>query len=222
MTRAISVADLKTRIRQQTEQTSSKFISDDELLNYIDLAATELYDLLVTQFQDYFLHFAKFDTIKDVNVYALPANFYKMRDLDYTIGDKTDSMEKIPFSNRKLYMNQVFAGYRFERLKYCIAGNTLIVLPTPQQAIPVTMWFVPTMPRITSDSQMVAGFGGYEDLLIQDCCARIAIKAEEDPRPFERKKALLIERIEAAARQRDVGSPDSVIDSTGVTYSVLY
>ena len=222
MTRSYSVATLKTRIRRRSNQEGSKFITDDELLEYIDSAACELYDILVTNYADYFIDFANFNTVAGTNIYSLPANFYKLRAMDQVYNGESENIDKFPFEDRNLFLKTTFRPPVDSNLKYCIMGQTVLLLPTPTLATSITLWYVPVMPKLTNDSQLVAGFSGWEEVIISECCARIAIKAEEDPAPHFRAKEKVIERIVLASRQRDVGSPDSVIDVTGVTKTVYY
>lgn len=222
MTRAYTVSTLKSRIRARCDQAGSKFITDDELLDYIDSAACELYDILVTQFKDYFIEFTTFNTVVGTNIYSLPANFYKLRAVDQIYNGESEDVPSMPFEDRNLYLKTTYQQVPNSNLHYCIVGETLMLLPTPTVVSSITMWYVPIMPKLNSDSQLVSGFSGWEEVLINEVCARIAIKAEEDPAPYYRAKEKVIERIENAARQRDVGSPDSVIDVTGVTKTVYY
>lgn len=222
MARTITVGELKTIIRAQTEQDTCKYISDAELTSYIDLAAAELYDILVTQYKDYFIAFAQFSTVDGTNVYNLPANCYKIRGLEQFSNNRTELVDLIPFENRNLWINVTYSNPPRSNLKYCVLGNSILLFPTPKQILPMTLWYVPEYPRLRTDDQLIAGVSGWEDYIIQDVCSRIAIKAEESPTPYENKKQKILERIETAARQRDIGNADVAIDNTGVTYTVQY
>ena len=79
-----TLSELRTLALQRADKENSRFISTAEANNYINLAYGELYDLLVSQFADYYSTTVNF-TLSGTNTYALPADFYKIRGLDYLI-----------------------------------------------------------------------------------------------------------------------------------------
>jgi hypothetical protein len=215
MPREITVSSIIERIRWRTGQDKSKFISDPEILSYVDSAAAELYDVLVSSFKDYFIEFANFNTISGVNIYNLPANCYKVRGLDTIDNSISYSLKSFPFEERARYINTSIIPSTYTHIKYCIMGNSVLLAPTPTANLPMTLWYVPVLPVITSTTQTLSMFSGYEEYLIALVGIRISLKAEEDPAPFERERTRQQKRIEIAAQQRDVSDAGSVIDTEG-------
>jgi hypothetical protein len=68
---------------------------------------------------------------------------------------------------------------------------------------------------MTSDSDTLDGVSGWEEYVITDCCIKALAKEESDPSIFMAQKAALLLRIEAAAENRDAGSPATVSDTGG-------
>ena len=215
MARDILVSDVIQRIRWRCGQDKSAFIQPDEVLAYVDSAAAELYDILVDSFADYFIDFSEFSTLAGVDLYQLPANFYKIRGVDVLEGSLTHSLKKFNFEERSRFINSTLVSPMFSNLKYCLLGNTILFAPMPTAGLDMRLYYVPALPRITSTNQTLSMFSGYEEFIISTVCIRIATKAEEDPLPYERERERQRKRIELAAQLRDVGDAGVPIDSAG-------
>lgn len=222
MARTITVSDLMTRIRNASDETGSKFIDDDELIEYIDSAYAEMYGILVDAYQDYKISFANFttqDTQDGVNIYQLPTNCYKVRGLDTSSGLSATSFM---FEEREKLANITYVndGLR-TNLRYCVLGDTMLILPTPA-AESLTLWFVPVPARITSSSQIIDGVAGFEQYIVTHACIEIANKNESDPAVFERKLARIEKKIISFAANRNAAEPRQVIDARGFNNSIDY
>ena len=216
MARPLTVAQIIQRIRWRTGQDKSKFIADDEILTYVDSAACELHDILVSTFKDYSIDYADITIEADTNVYTLPANFLKLRGMDY-VSTKTIKMDAFLFDERERFINNTATSSdSYTNVRYCILGNTIMFAPQPATGTLLRMWYVPTFPLITTTTQSLSCFSGWEELIIASVGARIAVKAEESPTAFINEKKEMMRRIEEAGQLRDVSGSGMVTDTTGV------
>jgi hypothetical protein len=214
MARTIAVSELMTIIRSLTEQDSSKFISDTELLAYIDQGHVELYGLLIEADQDYNLEFANFTTVAGTSIYQLPANFYKFRGLD--VSETGLSSTSFPWEERQKFTNQSYISTTTgHNLHHCLLGNTIMILPDPG-ATALTMWYTPVPTRISSSTQLIDGVAGYEYYIIYSAAINITIKAEQDPAGYIALRDYQKNRISVQARKRDDVGPERVRDLRGV------
>jgi hypothetical protein len=208
-----------TRIRNASDETGSKFIDDDELIEYIDQAYAEMYDLIVDTYQDYKVTFANFTTASSVNIYQLPTNCYKVRGLDCSNGI---SARSFMFEERERLANTTYYNDGLtSNLRYCVLGDTLLLLPTPAEES-LTLWFVPAPARITEDTQIIDGIAGFEQYIVAHACIEISLKNETDPVPFERKLARCEKKIASFAVNRDAGEPRQVIDARNFNTDSVY
>jgi hypothetical protein len=214
MARTVTVADLMQKVRRRTDEVNSRFIDDDELIDYIDSAYVTLYDVLVQKFKDYKIDVATFSTSSGVNIYQLPVNFYKFRGLDTPNGL---TVAPFNFEERSSFTNQAYYNNGHDtNLRYCILGETLLLLPTPQGSETLTMWYVPSPARLTTEDQIIDGIAGYEEIVINLACIFVSIKDERDSGPFEKLLKFHLNRVEEAATQRDAAAPGTVIDARGI------
>lgn len=198
---------------------NSAFISDDELIEYIDSAYTEMYDLLVGLYELYNLAAATLVTVANTQIYNLPANFYKLVGVDAEItGNKKISLERIEFADRNNEWDDLGTVNEYStNLKYNIIGDTLMLNPSPQAGLNLTIWYTPVAPKLTQASQIIEGTNGYEELIVLEAAIRCHEKQEMSTTSLLRQKDSIIRRIEELGQNRDSGTPRKVSDARGLT-----
>jgi hypothetical protein len=81
-----TAADIIRRARNKADMTNSAYITSQEDLDLLNESYTELYDLLVTKFENYFIKDDVFITlVPGTYSYDLPADFYKGVGVDFQI-----------------------------------------------------------------------------------------------------------------------------------------
>ena len=210
-----TLAQLRTSIRSRCDMENSEFISDAELLDYINGSYAELYDILVSRFEDYYTTTASATISSGSTSFSVPADFYKLRGLDRQIGSSSDyyDVPKFTFNERNWRNNQV-TRLRHGQLNvnYRLINNNIEVLPANQAAGTYRIWYVPTYTALASDSDTVDGVNGWEEYIIVDACIKCLEKEEGNTATFARQKKELLKRIEEMASMRDINQPETVTD----------
>ena len=213
----VTLSTLKSRARQAADMENSAFIGDTELTNMINASYMELYDLIVDVHEDYYVTSTTFTlTTASAGVYALPADFYKLRGLDYQLG--TDYVTVYPFQwprrnqlNRALrstWVGQVEIGYR-------MMGSNLRIEPNDSATGNYRLWYIPSLTLLSSDSDTLDTLitrAGWEEYIVVDAARKMRVKEESAVDSMDRAKAMLIRRIEEAASDRDADQPQAVND----------
>jgi len=142
MTDYVNLSVLRTLTRQRADMENSQFVTDTELLRYLNRAYAELYDLIVTEANadDYFLNSSTFTLVSGTKAYDLPADFYKSRGLDLTVGSDSMPIRRYNFSQRNV-------GSRFQtarNFRYHIQGNSIYINPKPSSSDTMTLWYIPS------------------------------------------------------------------------------
>jgi len=215
----MTLAEIRTQVRQRADMTASQFVTDSELNGWINSSYAELYDLLVTKFgNDYFVELYSFTTTNGTERYDLPSNFYKLLgvDLQLTPGAADDgyiTLRPFTFSERNRYATanaQTWIGVT--NLRYRLNGSKLWLTPTPQQSQQLRLWYVPRVSPLANDADVADGVSGWLEYVIVDVAIKALQKEESDVSVFLAQKGALIQRIEAAAENRDAGNPATVAD----------
>ncbi len=220
----MTLAQLKTAVRQRADMEHTQFVSDAELTSYINQSYFELYDLLIQKYgNDYYVADPYSITTDGTHdKYALPDDFYKLLGVDLALANSLDSFITIrPFnwSDRNRYAVPNFQNfYGVTNLRYRIQNNKIWLTPKPQAGQTIRINYVPRMTELVDDSDVVDGISGWTEYIIIDAAIKCLQKEESDPTVLAVQKVAMIKRIEAAAENRDTGFPATVSDSQYLDY----
>lgn len=162
----ITVGDLITRIRQESDQVNSQFVTDPEIVTYLSASYKEFYDLLVTAYgEDYYAAIpATFTTTGNSDVYPLPDGtltfkdtngtpfiappFYKLLGLDLQLSPNNPqgyvTVKTFSFSERNRFAVPNFASFwGFTNVRYRLRDNNLWLTPLPATGQVFRMFYVP-------------------------------------------------------------------------------
>ncbi len=218
---AATLATLRTRSRQDADMVNSAFISDAELLSMLNASYQELYDLLIDTHEDHFITSAAFTLSSgDAGVYALPADFLKLRGLDYLHG--SDYLTVLPFNwaNRNAFSG-ISTWPDVAGIAYRLMGTNLRIEPNTHATGTYRLWYVPSLTLLAVDADVVNTVitrAGWEEYLVVDAAIKMKQKEESDVAVLSGQKAALIRRINAAAANRDADQPLTVTDTRSMGY----
>jgi hypothetical protein len=182
----LTLAQLRTASKNRADMANSNFIGESELDLYINNGYSELYDLLVSKFEDYFSQKTSF-FISSGNTYTLPSTVYKIRGIDY--GAESDvwiPLKKANFAERPLRTSDVTGSYQ--------------------------LWDIPRFTRLVNASDEMSDVLDFEDYVIVDAAIKMKTKEESDISALMAQKQMLIARINSMASNRDAGSPEKIAD----------
>ena len=232
------LSDLMVASRQRADQIPSNyvpsttnvnfFVTDPELISYINQSYFELYDLLIQKYgDDYFiappLQFStdgqsQFYPLPDGTVYSGAPAFYKVLGFDLNLSPQNNqSFITIPpfmFAERNRYsIPNMQAFYGLTNLRYRLSGNNAWFTPIPAAGQIIRIWYMPRLSPLVNLTDVCDGVSGWTEYIINDVAIKMMQKEESDVTVLALQKAELIRRIEAAAENRDAGNPQVVSDS---------
>lgn len=220
--KTITLGELKTQVRQRADMENSTFISDDELTDYINKSKDELYDILVQKFgADYYTTYQDISLVSGTSEYSLPVDFYKAMGVDYQVtGDgKWITLRPFMFSERNRYnstvRNSIIGAIDLE---YRIRNDKLWFRNAPIQSGTARLWYIPVATDLSSDTDTIMGVNGWEEYVVIDAAIKCLVKEESDTTALRSDKQAMMQRIEAAAENRDAGSPQRVTDARSDDY----
>jgi hypothetical protein len=220
----MTLAELRTAIRQRGDYVNSSFFTDAELNSYINQSYFELYDLMVQKYgDDYFVASPYSITTDGTNdKFNLPSDFYKLTGVDLLLGNSLDSavsIKQFNMTDRNRFSVPNFQSfYGVTNMRYRLHGGKIWFTPLPQANQTIRLWYVPKMTTLDSDSATVDGVSGWTEYIIVDCLIKCKTKEETDPTPEMAMKQMLINRLESAAENRDAAMPQTVADNNYSDY----
>lgn len=212
----MSLGQIRLLAQQKADRENSNFVTLPEWNQYINQSAFELYDLLTTTYEDYFVASPYiFQTDGTTQLYDLPENFYKLMGVDCGLSLGTNgwvTLKKFNFIQRNRYVfpqiSSTFLGVF--NLQYRLVGNKIEFIPTPSAAQYIRIWFIPRMTQLLSDSDILDGVSGWTEYVIVDAAIKALLKEESDTTILMAQKLALIKRIEETAMNRDAGQADTI------------
>lgn len=214
------ISRARRRCDAETATPAADFVTDTELVDYLNSAYKELIDLIADSSEGGLEMFATVATL--TSPYTLPAGFYRPVALDVP-GTGTTTWITAPqfnFQQRNNYTNS-------ERPMWRIIGGTLKFSPETATPTSVRLWYIPVFTAVTT-SDTVTTWNGWDDFLVGKLMFAILEKEERDTKPAERMVAGATQRIERAIMRYNQATsqradrvefmPEDVFDTTG-TYS---
>ena len=227
----MSLGQLRLLAQQEADRVNSNFVTLPEWNNYINQSAFELYDLLTTVYEDYYLApAAQFQTVGSTAQYSLPNGvlsftdeagasyvarpFYKLLGVDLSLGVANSwiTLHKFDFIGRNQYVasnnTNSFAGVF--GLRYRVMGDKITLIPVPAGNQTIRLWYIPRMTQLLKDTDILDGVSGWTEYVIVDAAIKALEKEESDVSALLARKLALIQRIESSAQNRDAGQPDTI------------
>ena len=147
MTDYVALNTLRDEARQRADQVNTTFVTDAELNGYLNNSWSELYDILVSKYQDdYFLTSTTVTITSGTSSYSLPSNFYKARGVDLNINDNQNTpLQRYTFADRT---RDSLVRYARD-VKYRIQANNIVFAPSPSSNT-ATLWYIPKPRKLQS------------------------------------------------------------------------
>lgn len=235
----MTLSQIRLAAMQRADRVNSNFVTLPEYTTYINLALFELYDLLVTCFEDYFISTPiQFTTNGTQYIYNLPDGlttftnglnlnesfvappFYKIYGVDLALQNAVNAyvtINKFNFvdRNRFVYPNTSSTIYGVFNLQYRLLGNNQIMfIPAPSEGQGIRIWYVPRMTQLLQDTDTtIQGISGWIDYVIIRTAKYVLDKEESDTTKLDAELLFLKGRIEETAANRDQGIPDKISDT---------
>ncbi len=239
----MSLGELRLRSQQTADRVDSAFVTNSEWNAFIRLAMYELYDLLITTYED-------FSTAEPVYIntalnssgsqmqYDLPnglnylggnlggssgdpaPRFHKLTGVDLGVNTSNNAwvtLDSFNFIDRNnyVYPNSTSTIYGVYNMRYRVLGNTLMIIPTPAGNQQIRLWYAPVLPALLLDTDCTnIGWTGWLRYVIARS-AKYALDKEEgsDTSKLDAELNFLKKRIEESAPNRDQGTPATISDT---------
>lgn len=235
------LSQIRLAAMQRADRVNSNFVSIPEWRSYINQAMFELYDLLVSVYEDYYIATPVQFPITDSNtfLYPLPNGsntfqnalnpgqtftpqpFYKLIGVDLALNNATNAyvtINKFNFidRNRYVYPNTASTIYGVFNLQYRVMGSNIEFIPTPSAGQQIRLWYIPRLTELLQDTDTTTtGISGWIEYVIVRAAKYALDKEESDSSKLTEEIMFLKGRIEEMAANRDAGQPDKISDTRG-------
>lgn len=240
----MSLGELRLRSQQCADRVGSEFVGTAEWNAFIRLACYELYDLLITCYEDYNIApYVYINTNATLQNYPLPdginylggvfggtsgspaSRFYKLAGVDLGVNTSNNAwvtINRYDYIDRNAYVypNSTSTIYGVYNMRYRVMGTNINFIPTPAGNQQIRLTYVPVLPALLLDTDLTnIGVSGWLRYVIVRA-AKYALDKEEgvDTTKLDNELIFLKNRIEVSAINRDVGQPDTISETRQVGY----
>jgi len=240
-TAEMSLGEIRTRSQQRADRLNSNFVTLPEWNFFINQAMFELYDLLVTTYEDLFTASPATFVVDGTRfLYPLPDGtttftngvtgaamvaepFYKLLGVDLALNASANgyvSIKRFNFADRNkfVYPNSASTIYGVFNLQYRMMGINMEFIPTPSAGQQIRLWYIPRLKQLLSDQDVTTiGYSGWLQYVVIRAAKYALDKEESDTSKLDQELQFLIKRIEASASNRDAGNPQTISDTRGTS-----
>lgn len=214
----LTLSQIKTLVRQRADIENSQFIQDTELTAYINASIAELYDLLISKYEDYFISDPVAIALVDgTDSYSLPADFYKLVGVDFKLNtsDQWITLKPFMFNERNRFRGPLYPVTNGGPIyRYRLRADKITFSPIPSGSQSVQVWYIPLVTYLALDADLFKAYMGYEEYVILDAAIKCLNKEESDASDLLAQKVLIKDRIESTAANRDAGFSQKISDTT--------
>jgi hypothetical protein len=188
ITRARNLSD------SNTPTPTVDFVTDAELLDYLNQAYKELIDLIADSSDAAIELMAKTATL--TSPWTLPADFYRALTIDVprdTASTTNPWMETQMFSirGRNRYWNERYPAWR-------IVGGAIVWEPPTTTIAQARVWYIPNFTELSATSSTVTTYNGWDAFLTGTLIMNILAKNEQDTSLGRQMREEARKRIETA------------------------
>lgn len=229
----MSLSAIRQAAQERADMVNSGFVSTTEWNSFINRALFELYDLLITVGEDYFIAAPiSFTANGSQYIFPLPNGvlsftdqngnsvvappYYKLSGVDLAVNTASNAYVTVPkynwdSRNNLVYPNTASTIYGVFNLQYRVMGNNIQFIPTPSGGQILRLWYMPRMKQLLQDNDITAfGISGWLEYVIVRAAKYALDKEESDTSKLDQELLFLKQRIEETAANRDAGRPDTV------------
>ena len=231
------LSQIRLAAMQRADRVNSNFVTTAEWRNYINQSMFELYDLLITTYEDYYVATPiQFTANGSTFIYDLPNGsntflnaltlatftpkpFYKLKGVDLALNSASNAyvtVNKFNFAdrNRFVYPNTSSTIYGVFNMAYRLLGNKIEFIPTPSGGQSIRLWYIPRLTELLQDTDTTdVGISGWVEYVVVKAAYYALTKEESDTSSLVMQLGALQKRIEESASNRDAGMPDTISES---------
>jgi hypothetical protein len=219
-----TLLDLRNQCKTQADLISSGFISDLDWNRFINNSMSDLYDVVVSSYEDYFVNDGYSFTITAAdpsityntsvtpgNSAAVPPDFYKSLGVSYVVGNGTfDRLKRWSRTDEACYSPSIdFHSGRTQRF-YRVQGSKVVIYPQMLATGTYTFTYIPSCPTLVNDTDVFPFEPGWAEYVIVDSVIKAYSLQQLDPSSFMARKSELKMRIIAMCANRDADAPESI------------
>jgi hypothetical protein len=223
MARTRTLAQLRTEVEQRadipTSSSSGTRFLDTEINRYINQSIRRFVGFLIGNYSEsYFRASSTISVSSGTRSYSLPSDFYQLISFVVTIDGTRVHLERTPNELQDIDTDNY--GWTQGYPTYRVLSSTVVFDPTPRASYTVTVNYHSLLfcfnsggtaiTDLSSDTDYLDGFNGWEEWVINDAAIKCKLKDEEPIVELQAVNDRIEQEIRRASANRDAGRPPRV------------
>lgn len=192
----VTLATLRTRVRQRANVENSTFVTDAEVNGLVNMAWRRVYNEIVRAVPYYYSTDYTITTSAGTQSYALPSDFRSLQAV-YSVED---------------------AGSYYYRPLRALTDVDRVAMRAPRDTYTVLMRYTPAPATLSSDSDAIDGVSGYDEAVVALAARAVLTKEEADVSAVNLEYQEALRDVISNIGQRDQGLPQYVTEVEAITY----
>jgi hypothetical protein len=202
---------------------NSQYITDTEVVAYLNSELGELYDLMVDSSEDFYtinatgLTVLGSDPVAGTNYFTVPADFMRLRGMDMLIGGQWATMRTMEFPERNAFnWPMMVIPFGYVTNWFTLVHDRVYINPAQNAGSQqYRLWYTPSYTALASGDSLpkFMDTNGWTEFAVNGACARIQTKQDLDPSAFSAGKDAQRIRVLGAIKPRVSGPPRKAVDT---------
>lgn len=220
-----TLLELRTEVRSKIDRVNAATPTNTEINGWLNESAAELWDEVVTVYEDQFTTYATTDAPQSTpidisNLSTLfglavpvdhdPVRLFKLRALEYSINGEWREVDGVPRQEWRKYET---ATASHAPVGYTLMGEAVHLLPSTTASQLYRLTYIPAYEKMVDDTDDLFYVPNrWDEFVVVDACIKARIKLQQDPSAEMARKAELRQRIRRAATNRTPGQSHKVTE----------
>jgi hypothetical protein len=201
-----SVADIVLQVRKKCDMENTDFVTDEEIMGYLNEAQNTLFDEIVVADEAFFATDVAV-TITSLTA-SLPADCYKLVGVDMLGGPRPRTLRRTSFAQR----NEAMLGAVSSNPKYYLKGNTIHFVPAPVYST-LKLHYIPNITEFTDLTDLVVEpINHWRKYIVCSAAVDCLAKEESSVTVMLKLRDDAMEAAKQCVRNRDYSEAQSITD----------
>lgn len=207
---AVTLANLRLRARSRADQPIAGFVTEAELLDWINEGVQQLHEKLVSAYGEEYVSTSA-NLVVAAGVAPLPAGFFKLQSIEMDISGVTCTLLPYTQQERNAYKNSLaLPGGTKPRYKL-VAGNVRL-LPVQVNGTVVAITYAPEATLLVNAGDSINFPNGWEKYVVLYAAIQMMEKEETSTATARALLKQWDDELEALKESRDAAAPRQSVD----------
>lgn len=203
-------ADLITEVRRISEMENTNFVTDNEIVDYLNSAWRWANMKLGESYEDWNIETHDFPSVAGTREYAVPADFVRLRKLMYVRDYGTSSEREYPMHRVNWQATDSYPLYASRPNRFMLRGGNIRLFPVVSSVHNFRLYYLPAPATFTSASVDLEMHYGIDRFIVYDAAMRCLQKEKSDSTEVTMERNNSFNDLMQSADNRDSSEPMAV------------